>query len=380
MKKDVWCALPWSHICIRPDNTLKPCCRYQFESGDAAQHSVALADVGVNAAHALNSEYLKKLRSDLLAGIPRVECKKCYVEEKNHRSSLRTNMAPVINLDPATLTNEFDSVRYLELSIDNICNLQCKMCDSKFSSRLIQRDRFLGNPVHRKLEPSYDQLSKLNLSKLTRIKLLGGEPFITPNFERFIDYIAQHVDVGQVYLDINTNATAIPSADIVYKLNQFGFLEFNISLDSYSPSNNYQRWGSDYLQVFSNVKQYEKLFDKKYIAYHSTISTLTANHLAHTVNILHDLHGYHISIDFVRSPELLCMLYAPDEYVDWVMESNQTNTLAYSVTKNFLKDAAYDPVTWQQFLDHTARLDQYYKTKLEDYNPELSKFLSKLNK
>lgn len=371
---NVWCSLPWTHICVRPDDTLKPCCRYQYSPGDT-QHSVGLNSIATSGATALNTDYLNTLRKDLLSGIPRTECKKCYVEEKNYRPSLRSNMNAVIDLKQSDCDAQFNSVQYLELSIDNICNLQCKMCDSKFSSRLVGRDRFLGNPVHKKLEPNYEKLRNLDLSKLTRIKLLGGEPFITPNFEQFLDFISAHVDVRQVYLDINTNATAIPSADIIYKLNRFGFLEFNVSLDSYSLSNNYQRWGSDYLQVFSNVKQYENLFDKKYIAYHSTISMLTANNLAHTVNILHDLHGYHISIDFVRSPEFLCMLYAPSNYIDWVLTANKSNSVAYSVTSNFLKDAVYDPVIWQEFINTTRKLDEYYNTKLADYNPELAAFL-----
>lgn len=371
---NVWCSLPWTHICVRPDDTLKPCCRYQYSPGDT-QHSVGLNSIATSGATALNTDYLNTLRKDLLSGIPRTECKKCYVEEKNYRPSLRSNMNAVIDLKQTDCDAQFNSVQYLELSIDNICNLQCRMCDSKFSSRLVGRDRFLGNPVHKKLEPSYEKLRNLDLSKLTRIKLLGGEPFITPNFEQFLDFISSHVDVRQVYLDINTNATAIPSADIIYKLNRFGFLEFNVSLDSYSLSNNYQRWGSDYLQVFSNVKQYENLFDKKYIAYHSTISTLTANNLAHTVNILHDLHGYHISIDFVRSPEFLCMLYAPSNYIDWVLTANKSNSVAYSVTSNFLKDAVYDPVIWQEFINTTRKLDEYYNTKLANYNPELAAFL-----
>jgi|TARA_B110000503_G_scaffold143370_1_gene244412 organic radical activating enzyme len=374
--KDVWCSLPWTHICVRPDDTLKPCCRYQYASGET-KHSASMDSIATQGVAALNNEYLNQLRSDLLAGVARDECKKCYVEEKNHRASYRNNMNTVINLKPEDCNDRFDSVQYLELSIDNICNLQCRMCDSKFSSRLIGRDQFLGNPVHKKLEPSYEKLRSLDLSKLTRIKLLGGEPFITPNFERFLDFIAEQVDVSQVYLDINTNATVIPNDKIVYKLNQFKFLEFNVSLDSYSSSNNYQRWGGDYQQSFNNVLVYEKIFKKKYIAYHTTISTLTANDLAHTLNILTGLHNYHVSIDFVRSPEHLCMLYAPPEYVKWVLAANESNTTAYSVTSNFLKDAVYDVAIWQQFIETTAKLDNYYNIKLADYNPALAEFLAR---
>jgi len=371
---DVWCSLPWTHICVRPDDTLKPCCRYQYGPGDT-QHSVSLDSIATNGVAALNTDYLNTLRGDLLSGIARDECKKCYVEEKNYRNSLRNNMNPVINLKQEDCNNHFNGVQYLELSIDNICNLQCRMCDSKFSSRLIGRDQFLGNPVHKKLEPNYTKLRNLDLSKLTRIKLLGGEPFITPNFEQFLDFIAEHVAVGQVYIDINTNATTIPSDSIVYKLNQFSFLEFNVSLDSYTSSNNYQRWGGDYKTVFKNVKEFERIFKKKAIAYHSTISTLTANDLAYTLNILQKLHGYHVSIDFVRSPEHLCMLYAPDDYKDWVLAANESNATAYSVIGNFLKDAAYDPVIWQEFINTTKRLDEYYNIQLEDYNPALAKFI-----
>ena len=373
--KDVWCSLPWTHICVRPDDTLKPCCRYQYGPGET-QHSVTMDAIATDGIAALNTEYLNQLRKDLLTGIARTECKKCAVEEKNYRPSLRTIMNPVIDLKPQDCNNIFDSVQYLELSIDNICNLQCRMCDSKFSSRLIGRDQFLGNPVHKKLEPSYTKLSNLDLSKLTRIKLLGGEPFITPNFEQFLDFIAEHVDVSQINLDINTNATTIPDDRIVYKLNQFKFLEINASLDSYSRANDYQRWGGDYKQSFNNVLAYDKVFKKKSIAYHSTISLLTANDLAHTLNVLQGLHNYHVSIDFVRSPEHLCMLYAPDSYKDWILKANESNATAYSVIGNFLKDAAYDPVHWQEFINTTQKLDNYYNIQLTDYNPALASFIA----
>lgn len=373
---DVWCSLPWTHVCVRTDNTLKPCCRYQYGPGDT-QHSVALKSLDTLGADALNTEYLKKLRSDLLAGVVRDECKKCAVEEKNYRPSLRTIINPLIDLAAEQCTDQFDSVRYLELSIDNICNLQCKMCDSKFSSRLIGRDGYIGNPVHKKLELKYDKLRNLDLSKLTRIKLLGGEPFITPNFEQFLDFIAEYVDISKVTLDINTNATEIPSDNIIYKLNQFKFLEINASLDSYTSSNNYQRWGSDYEKVFRNVKDYERIFKKKSIAYHSTISVLTANDLAYTLNILQKLHGYHVSIDFVRSPEYLSILYAPPEYIDWVLAANESNATAYSVINNFLKSAEYDPVMWDKFKEVNEKLDKYYNTRLENYNPALAEFLTR---
>ena len=88
----------------------------------------------------------------------------------------------------------FSQVQYIEMSIDNICNLQCQMCNSKFSSKLINRDKLLGNTVYKKLEPSFRKFDSVDLSKLEKVKILGGEPFITPNFSKFIDRGAKRIE------------------------------------------------------------------------------------------------------------------------------------------------------------------------------------------
>ena len=140
---DTFCILPWNHLCVRPDETLKPCCRY-LAVNDAVDNpvNVNLNDLQQNGIAAMNNDYLKKLRQDLLDGVKRVECTKCYQQEDatkglSDRTSLR--LFHMRGFDPyikENYTNEFDQVRYIEMSFDNICNLQCRMCDSKFSSKL----------------------------------------------------------------------------------------------------------------------------------------------------------------------------------------------------------------------------------------------------
>jgi hypothetical protein len=36
----------------------------------------------------------------------------------------------------------------------------------------------------------------------------------------------------------------------------------------------------------------------------------------------------------------------------------------------------YDPVHWQEFIDTTSKLDEYYNIRLADYNPALAEFIT----
>ena len=70
------------------------------------------------------------------------------------------------------------------------------MCSSQFSSKLLKRDMWLTeNHEHldfhvAKVQKSrYETLKELNIdwSELRSVKLLGGEPFLSPNFLDFLE-------------------------------------------------------------------------------------------------------------------------------------------------------------------------------------------------
>jgi sulfatase maturation enzyme AslB (radical SAM superfamily) len=219
----------------------------------------------------------------------------------------------------------------------------------------------------------------VDLSHLQHVKILGGEPFITPNFEKFIDYLIERADPTQICIEIATNGTKIPKKSVVKKLNKFRLLNINISLDSYSKANDYQRVGSSYLTTFNNTKIYETLFKRAEFIFHSVTSILTANYLSETMNFLHEEHNYYVSADFVRYPEHLSLLHAPPEYIEWVLKHNTTHPRAEKLLKSFTSKSVYNEIHWKAFLSITAKLDVFYKTKLEDYNKPLFDFL-KLHK
>jgi sulfatase maturation enzyme AslB (radical SAM superfamily) len=305
-------------------------------------------------------------------------CKKCYVQEQKSEAglSMRQNFNKRYDFIPKSeLTDKFDGVRYIEMAVDNICNLQCKICDSKFSSKLQKRDKLLNRPVYKKLKPNYEKLDNMDLSQLDFVKILGGEPFITPNFETFLDYLEEHSTPENITLSIVTNGTTIPSEAIINKLNRFKFLHFTVSLDSYDRANDYQRWGSNHTETFKNAQTYEKIFTTMDLAFHSVVSTLNVNKLAKTLNFLQEEHGYYAAVDFAKEPEYLCLLYADRKFLDWAIEQNSDSAAAQTIIKNFLRDHKYNAVYWNEFLDTTEKLDTFYKSNIFDYNSELAEYV-----
>ncbi len=378
VESSTFCILPWVHLCVRPNESLKPCCRYQLS--DDSPLNANLDSLESNGIHSMNNDYLTNLRQDMLDGVKRPECIKCYLQEQNKTLTDRKSLRDFLNwrLSPClkdNYTSKFDIVRYIEMSLDNICNLQCKMCDSNYSSKLQLRDEFLGYKVAKKLEPNFHKFKNIDLSNLVYIKLLGGEPFITPNFVKFLDYVEKRADPTKIALEIATNATRIPNQKIIDKLNKYKFLHINVSLDAYDKTNDYQRFGSNYVQIYNNAKAYETIFFKREISFHSTTGLLTANKLSDSLNFLTEENKYHVSVDFIRYPHHLSLLYAPQSYLDWVLEKNSNNSTALKLVNTFIQSGKFNKEHWFNFLENTKKLDTFYSTNIRDYNPELVAYL-----
>lgn len=376
---NTFCVLPWTHLCVRPDNVLKPCCRF-LSDNPSNEFKTTLDDIYNLAEEAMNTDYFNSIRKNMLEGKKIAGCQKCYTQEENkNKPSMRQIYNNFINIDSATLSNNFYAVRYIEMSIDNICNLQCRMCDSKFSSKLQKRDKFLGNNVFKKLEPNFSKLTNLNLKELNRVKILGGEPFITPNFEKFIDFLTENSEPANITLDIATNGTTIPSKHIVKKLNQFKQIAINVSLDAYDKINDYQRYGSSYVKTINNSKTYSNILTNSILSYHVTVSTLNANVLGKTIEFF-EREKVLYSLDFVRDPEYHSLLYTPKIFKEWILSENSANPLAYDLLKSFIFQKDHNLNTWEKFLDNTKKLDKYYNIKLQDYNVDLYNFIKNMEK
>ena len=368
---NTFCVLPWTHICSTTTNDIIPCCR--FYTKDIPSKVELLNNTGIDA---LNTERFKSIRRDMLTGIRVPECKKCYNEEENNKISYRQESNSLyLNSSVETFTENFNETYSIEISLDNICNLQCRMCSSQFSTKLILRDKLLNYKVYKKLESDYSFLEFLDISKLKKIKILGGEPVMSPNFEKFLDYIIDRSTPENIIVHLVTNGTHEITPVLIKRLEKFKTVHLAVSLDAYDTANDYQRHGSSYITIWNNANTYRKFLKNATVGFHTVISLYNANVIYKTLSKFEE-NDFVYSTDFVYNQEM-SIEHTPDDYAEWLLEKNKSHNTAQQLIENMLKRRKYDKERWSEFLSNTKKLDNYYKISLNDYNVDLYNFLNK---
>jgi len=222
------CAAFWKHTNIRNNNKIYPCCRYKTP--------VATFDGDVEGI--LHSEVYDELRqADYLEG-----CSKCYYEEAQGKESLRERFNTEYDTDTVEL-------KYLELGLDNICNLTCDGCFGEFSSEWSK----IENPdkpssYHVRSTKDFDNVP----STVDKILFLGGEPLMTKRHLKVLEKVNNKDQVTLVY---NTNGTFLLDIQTEEMFKQFKQVEFILSIDGYAELNDNVRCGSKWKDIINFINQ-----------------------------------------------------------------------------------------------------------------------------
>lgn len=142
--------------------------------------------------------------------------------------------------------------KVLEFEIDNTCNLECVMCNGKFSS-LIRKNRENLPPIPNPYDDEFVEQIKPFLPHLEEAKFLGGEPFLTPLFYKIWDAIAEINPKIRVYITTNGTVLTQKVKDVLEKLN----VNLIISIDAIS-KDVYEsiRINANYEKVMENISFY----------------------------------------------------------------------------------------------------------------------------
>lgn len=357
---DTICMLPWESFTVTMKNTIRPCCRFP------TQEAVDMENY---------QDAFRQLREDMLAGKKDPRCSKCFEEEAGGMPSMRTAANEFHDLESKKqwLTPKFRKLQHLELSLDNTCNLQCRMCSSMFSSKLLKRDKWLVEN-HEELDfhvakvqkSRYETLKdmKIDWSELRSVKLLGGEPFLSPNFLDFLYFLDMRTDISQVQLEIVTNCTTPMTDEIAEILNQFKFIRLSGSFDGMPRHSEYQRIGSSTPESFNNFIEYGELLKNRRMTVHQTFTVFNVSHLNEAL-AFYEPHCDTQSWSY--DDYQFSFLHAPDWFEEWVLSRNDNQKL-----RNIFKKRKYDHINWHRLLHSIKVFDEYYDMKLEDYNPELA--------
>jgi len=368
-----FCSLPWVHLDLESGDTasgVTPCCWFQrphlYEMDPNHPLYDYVKEHGLN--KSMNSPAFKQIRKNMLEGKPTKGCFRCYDEEQYNGDSMRMFANQMFDISNKKLDENFLHTKYIEVTLDNTCNLECKMCNSEYSTKLRRRDELIGFYVHPNVTFDPNLLDNVDLNHVERIKFLGGEPLLSKNHLPFLKKIPNRKNVTLVY---NTNATRIPSHETLEIMKEAKTLDFIISCDGIYKYNDYQRWGSKFETIIENGLKLRDTFNNiGYFTFLSTFTMLTLNSHNQTMEWFKK-NNYQWFSNWDQGG-VLSAWHAPDWYEEWILKYNDSPGV-----RNYFKRRKHNPGMWKKFLNLIEVSDKLYNTRLEDYNPELAEQLHK---
>jgi len=270
---DKFCVLPWVSLEASPIGTVRPCCLADDEIVDDSGQKFKLSTANFQSIQ--NSNHMRNLRAQFLAGEKPQTCRKCWNEERAGRASKRIHTLDRLKhmLPDQEWTQDAKPLMFLDLKLGNICNLKCRICGPWSSSQFATEELNFMPRAEQKSSHAYQMLragawprendqfwSQIDtvLSDIRYIEFTGGEPFM---IDQHFDMLQGIVDRGiahQVEIHYNTNGTQYPEKAIEI-WQHFKTVEIAFSIDDLGARFEYQRTNAVWTEVCDNLQRFRQL-------------------------------------------------------------------------------------------------------------------------
>jgi MoaA/NifB/PqqE/SkfB family radical SAM enzyme len=270
---DKFCVLPWVSLEASPIGTVRPCCLADDELVDNEGNKFSLLTADFAAIQ--NSDSMRTLRQQFLAGQTPQTCRKCWNEERAGRTSKR--MHTLDRMKHMGLGSEWTAdakpLMFLDLKLGNICNLKCRICgpwsssqfaaeDIKFTSREEQKTSYAYQMLREGAWPQenksfWNEIDSV-LNNIRYIEFTGGEPFMIQEHFQMLQGIVDRGIAHQVEIHYNTNGTQYPE-QAVEIWRHFKTVEIAFSIDDLGSRFEYQRSNAVWSEVQQNLSRFRQL-------------------------------------------------------------------------------------------------------------------------
>jgi MoaA/NifB/PqqE/SkfB family radical SAM enzyme len=257
-----FCLLPFVHSCIWHNGNVRPCC---VADGNIFGN---VKDQSLDEIYSNNNQILREFRKEMINGKLPDACFRCKDQEDHGGISYRTGTS--MKHDHLIDEIEFDSEGNLtenkiymwDVRLSNLCNLTCRICSPKDSSKIALEHQKLGfykGPVI--IAPFFDfdefaNFFKKHVDYITEFYFAGGEPLIIEDHYKILDLIVKSGKAGQVQLRYNLNCThlGIKDYNVIDLWKQFSFVHLGCSIDGPSNTLSYIRHGASWDIILNNLR------------------------------------------------------------------------------------------------------------------------------
>jgi hypothetical protein len=273
-----FCVLPWMHLHAWPEGKAFLCCIAKTEDegivGDFSKNTYA---------QIINSDLLKKIRTDMLAGKKISNCENCYDREALSGASFRkSNNENYKDLIPSLLDSTLEDgtlvdpkMFYMDYRFSNLCNLGCRTCGGTLSSTIAAekhdfnkeqiielRSKNVLNEKGNVISFSHARPDFLEvdvypyLKDVRQIYFAGGEALMHDEHYAILNHVINNKLTDQIQLTYSTNLTSLKykGHNFIPLWEQFKNLYFLASIDGQKEQLEYIRKGTSNKNVFANLK------------------------------------------------------------------------------------------------------------------------------
>lgn len=320
-----------------------------------------------------NSDFFQELKEQMETGW-HPGCYQCKDDEENGISSLRETYNN-------TFSGKDESVECIEISFSNECNLTCKMCDSRHSSKWatiyekhpIKELKFNNSSTKNNSIKIKDLFDGVDLSCLKQVKYMGGETFITPEIYELIDFLENKNVCEHITFKSYTNATFFPKK-LIDKLKKFNRVELGLSIDGTGNVHDFIRSGFEWQRIVPVINQWietRNLFSNFKIYIHHTAQAYNLHHF-NEVKMFAETKNLYFHHSILHYPEHFSYSALPKEYIQELIDSGK-------LTDKNLISSAMESVFNEEWFEKlkiiTKKTDAVLNTDIESVIPDLAKYL-----
>ena len=310
-----FCVLPWIHLATRPNGDMRLCCTANA-SGAGENHTVGLiknkdgshANFGkVTPMEAWNSDFMKNVRTTMLAGEIPASCTGCFDEESQGIVSKRIwetytwlNDEGVDAEELIRQTEEDGTVperlQYLDLRLGHTCNIKCVMCSPHDSSKWVADWQKLvpqledesvkkqmtwdkkefNNKWHEK-ESFWKELYA-QIPNLKQVYFAGGEPLMIKEHKMFIQEIVRQGYQDKVLLRYNSNGLLVDN-ELIELWSKFRKVKFAVSVDASFERDDYIRFPGKFSEVERTLHMLDNTPDNIHVSMATAVQIFNIKHI-----------------------------------------------------------------------------------------------------
>ena len=365
---NTFCVLPWVNISTDVNGSLRPCCK--FAQPDI-NNEYQLPNMTEGSLDVLwNDQRFQNLRQAFLDGKKPKECQSCWDEEAAGMESFRTSWATNKNVNTNDIVFEPIAVngpRAMDLKLNNVCNLKCRICGPQASSTFLKEHQERLNIIledsnywisNKILGTANEEVINQWAEDLVHLEVTGGEPLASPENIKILELLIKSGKAKNISLLLNTNGT-LYNKKFLNAILEFKKIFLCISIDDLGPRLEYERYPTEWDTIQYNISKFLELRNNNsnlFLTVCPTVSIFNVYYLSDYLDwtIKMELPVY---FNILHYPPSHSIKNLPDKLKEIV--SARLNATEFDIVKNFLHLPRDNDNLINEFISNNEELDKF---------------------